>query len=54
MDTAFHDSNPMNQIYPYGVGPYVQEQELKWHKHRLENFEGSTVLMTHHPLFSIH
>ena len=54
MDTAFHDSDPFNQIYPYGVGPYVQEKELLWHKHRLENFLGSTILMTHHPLFSIH
>jgi hypothetical protein len=27
---------------------------LEWHKEKLENFEGSTVLLTHHQLFSIH
>ncbi len=54
MDTAYFDSNPFNQIYPGGVGPHVQNKELLWHKHRLENFSGSTVLMTHHQLFSIH
>lgn len=35
MDSAFYDSNPFNQIYPGGVGPFVQEKELPWHYHRL-------------------
>lgn len=54
MDSAVKDSNPLNQFLPNAVGPYVQEKELPWHYHRLENFPGSTLLMTHHQLFSIH
>jgi 3',5'-cyclic AMP phosphodiesterase CpdA len=53
-DTAYHDSNPLDQLNEANVGPRLRNRELAWHKEKLENFEGSTIFLTHHQLYSIH
>jgi Calcineurin-like phosphoesterase len=49
MDTGLHDDNPA------GVSEaltYIEEDELAWHRDRIEEFEGRTILLSHHQLFS--
>ncbi|MFT4533980.1 MAG: hypothetical protein ACI9P5_001332 [Saprospiraceae bacterium] len=49
MDTGFNSlPTPMPTI-----GPMLQESELFWHKHKLENFGGKTILLSHHQLYSV-
>jgi predicted phosphodiesterase len=47
MDTGYNDRNPVVQKSP-GLLP----QEIIWHQHKLENFKGTTVLLSHHQLCS--
>lgn len=52
MDTGWADANPANQLNPNYAGPWVQPSELEWHRDKLEHFSGSTVLLSHHQLFT--
>src|SRR5262249_6169357 len=47
MDTGLNDRNPVDQI-----APSLEKSEQTWHQDKLENFAGTTVLSSHHQLFS--
>jgi hypothetical protein len=49
MDTGYNDSDPVNH-----TAPGLQTSEIKWHQDKLDQFPGSTVLLSHHQLFSAH
>jgi hypothetical protein len=53
MDTGFNDRVPTNQLMKPD-GPDLHENEMEWHddKLKLENFAGSTILLSHHQLIS--
>jgi hypothetical protein len=52
MDTGFDDANPADQINPFYSGPQVHASEVTWLKDKLNRFDGSTILLSHHQLFS--
>ncbi len=52
MDTGYDDSNPANQVDTFYAGPQLQSSEIAWHKDKLDNFSGATVLLSHHQLCS--
>lgn len=47
MDTGYNDRDPVNP-----TAPGLRTSEVKWHYDKLDNFSGSTVLLSHHQLFS--
>jgi hypothetical protein len=49
MDTGQHDWNPFTVN---DVVTFVESAEEEWHRKRLEEFSGKTILMSHHQLFS--
>jgi hypothetical protein len=49
MDTGLHDYNPL------GVAEavtFVEDDELDWHRDRIREFRGRTILLSHHQMFS--
>lgn len=52
MDTGLDDSDPANQFNPTKAGPFLKNEEFEWHKNKLDTFEGNTILLSHHQLFS--
>ncbi|WP_084783895.1 metallophosphoesterase [Paenibacillus sp. FJAT-26967] len=54
MDTGRHDYNPKNDMDPTYNGPWLEDSEVEWHADKLRNFNGSTLLLSHHQLFSQH
>jgi 3',5'-cyclic AMP phosphodiesterase CpdA len=52
-DTGQGDTDPADEVSPLGpVGPSLRPTEIQWHQNKLSNFNGSTLLMTHHQFFS--
>ncbi|MGY4480129.1 metallophosphoesterase [Bradyrhizobium sp. USDA 3364] len=49
MDTGLHDYNPFKVN---DAVTFVEAEEEKWHRRRMEEFAGSTILLSHHQLFS--
>jgi hypothetical protein len=49
MDTGYNDRDPVNP-----TAPGLQSSEIKWHRDKLDQFTGSTVLLSHHQLYSAH
>ena len=47
MDTGYNDRDPV-----HSSAPDLQASETAWHKDKLDNFAGTTVLLSHHQLFS--
>jgi len=47
MDTGYGDHIP-----GMSVGPALQQPEAAWHQEKLKGFKGSTILLSHHQLFS--
>ncbi len=47
MDTGYGDRNPIEQ-----TAPGLQVHETEWHYDKLETFSGSTILLSHHQLYS--
>lgn len=47
MDTGYGDRNPIEQ-----TAPSLQVHEAVWHADKLESFAGSTILLSHHQLYS--
>lgn len=47
MDTGYGDRNPVEQ-----QAPILQIHEGAWHRDKLENFKGTTILLSHHQLIS--
>jgi len=49
MDTGYNDRNPIIH-----KSPALVDSEITWHRDKLNNFDGTTVLLSHHQLFSAH
>ena len=49
MDTGLHDSDPFEVA---DAVTYLDPREEAWHLDKLANFEGRTILLSHHQLFS--
>ncbi len=49
MDTGRHDYSPFSVT---DVTTFVEPAEQEWHRQRLQEFNGKTVLLSHHQLFS--
>jgi hypothetical protein len=49
MDTGLHDYSPL-QIAD--AVTYLEPEELEWHRERITEFPGKTILLSHHQLFS--
>lgn len=47
MDTGFNDGMPRPV-----VAPWLMESEAQWHRDKLDQFGGKTILLSHHQLFS--
>lgn len=47
MDTGLNDRNPVDHI-----APALEKSEQTWHQDKLNNFGGTTILLSHHQLFS--
>jgi 3',5'-cyclic AMP phosphodiesterase CpdA len=47
MDTGFNDRDPIDH-----KSPALVDNEVEWHSDKLKNFSGTTVLLSHHQLFS--
>jgi len=58
MDTGFNDRNPYSWLKEHTsddvVATTLREDEVLWHKDKLDRFEGKTILLSHHQLFSSH
>jgi hypothetical protein len=52
MDTGRDDSSPFNQFNPFLTGPSLVNSELLWHIHKMDTFDGATILLSHHQVFS--
>jgi hypothetical protein len=52
MDTGYNDANPRDQLDPAYAGPWLQPTEVQWHIDKLSHFEGATILLSHHQLYS--
>jgi hypothetical protein len=49
MDTGLHDRSPSSVE---SVVTFLEPDELEWHRERIKEFPGKTILMSHHQLFS--
>jgi predicted phosphodiesterase len=49
MDTGYNDRDPVHH-----VAPGLQPSETRWQLDKLTHFPGSTVMLSHHQLFSAH
>ncbi|HTL63642.1 MAG TPA: metallophosphoesterase [Pseudolabrys sp.] len=47
MDTGINDRNPVDHM-----APSLEKSEVMWHHDKLDNFKGTTILLSHHQLFS--
>jgi len=52
MDTGYYDSNPADQVNPFYAGPKVHASEVVWLRDKLTRFNGSTIMLSHHQLFT--
>lgn len=52
MDTGYDDASPLDQLDPYYAGPQLHASEVKWLHDKLDRFKGSTILLSHHQLFT--
>lgn len=49
MDTGLHDHDPLHVT---DVLTFLEKDEEDWHVERIKEFAGSTILLSHHQLFS--
>lgn len=54
MDTGIGDDDPFTFFSDSNTGPGLVPDEIDWHKKQFERFTGSTILLSHHQLFSSH
>ena len=52
MDTGYYDAIPFDQLNPTSTGPHLHPSEVQWLQDKLDNFDGATILLSHHQLFS--
>ncbi len=55
MDTGQDDSDPIDEVHP-AQGPVLRSSECTWHQDKLNpaKFDGTTILLSHHQVFSTH
>ena len=49
MDTGLHDYSPLDVA---DLVTFIEPEELEWHRERIKEFPGRTILLSHHQLFS--
>lgn len=54
MDTGFNDRRPGVFFDKAYAAPMPHNSELEWLHDKLDNFPGSTILLSHHQVFSAH
>lgn len=52
MDTGYDDADPLNSINTFDQGPELRASEVEWHQDKLSNVDITTILLSHHQLFS--
>ncbi len=56
MDTGYNSIHNFNIAHPSQLGisysPWLTFNEAAWHQNKLENFDGKSILLSHHQLFS--
>jgi hypothetical protein len=52
MDTGYNDSSPSNQKDPVYAGPWLEDTEITWLRDKMDHFNGATILLSHHQVFS--
>lgn len=52
MDTGLHDRDPFDMLGAEPAQTFLAPEELAWHRARIDEFPGRTILLSHHPLFS--
>jgi len=53
MDTGYNDHDALDPFFGWTViAPALQPNEIAWHQDKLNNFKGTTILFSHHQLFS--
>lgn len=56
MDTGFYDSMPVQEAPGINIvtmeGPGVHDSEATWLRDKMQNFNGLTILLSHHQLYS--
>jgi len=53
MDTGYNDHDPLDAVHTWTlIAPALQPNEIAWHQDKLNNFKGTTILFSHHQLFS--
>ena len=50
MDTGCHDNNPITVT---DAVTFVEEDELRWHLERIQEFPGRTILLSHQAFFGL-
>jgi 3',5'-cyclic AMP phosphodiesterase CpdA len=50
MDTGYNSVSTIIHNY----APWLEFNEAAWHQNKLENFDGQTILLSHHQFFSAH
>ena len=50
MDTGLHDHDPFSEFG--SAETFLDPHEEEWHLARLHEFAGSTIMLSHHPVFS--
>jgi len=51
MDTGVNDQSPVIDLID-PAGPSLRDSEIEWHRNKLDTFKGSTILLSHHQVFS--
>lgn len=54
MDTGLNGRYLLHYPPLAPVTPYLEDSEIEWHQDKLKNFTGTTILLSHHQLFSQH
>jgi 3',5'-cyclic AMP phosphodiesterase CpdA len=52
MDTGYYDANPVDQLNFAYAGPQLRSSEVQWLQDKLDHFDGATILLSHHQLYS--
>jgi hypothetical protein len=52
MDTGFFDHDVLAGASPGGYAAYLRDDEIEWHRDKMESFGGATILLSHHQLCS--
>jgi predicted phosphohydrolase len=49
-DTGLHDADCFKQYSSKDHNTFIDDEEVKWHKYRIENSNRKLMLLSHHPL----